>query len=480
MSLLLSVFLFSTLTIFALAAKEEDLITTLPGYDGELPFKMYSGYLPVGNISGSPGMIHYWFIEARKSPETAPVLYWTNGGPGGSGIGAGLLTEMGAIHIEKDLSSKAHSSTNNLKVVLNDYSWNNVANMLYVSQPKGVGYSYCLDESKPCSNDDQTSAQDAYDFFTAFYEHFPEYKKNDFYLTAESYGGIYIPTMLYEMDTRGGFPNLKGAAIGDGCWGSKVGMCAFDTAKSKQIRTEFFSGHAMISQTLKKEILHACDHFKSDAKANTTKCNEKMNELTAATGDFNIYNIYDTCGSNQMNSYEAHFGKNGQVEHTERSHGYGAALNDYPCGMQTAASEWLELPEVIKALHVDGSRKANFKYTWGPAHYSGDLRPLYKKLAEKYSILIYSGDVDGCVPFVGTEEWTRELGFPVTKAWKPWLSQHMGAGGKQRAGYVIEYEAGKDHPFWFATVQGAGHMVPTYKPHFALSLIEKFLKKDFE
>jgi hypothetical protein len=27
---------------------------------------------------------------------------------------------------------------------------------------------------------------------------------------------------------------------------------------------------------------------------------------------------------------------------------------------------------------------------------SGDLRPLYKRLAQKYRMLIYSGDVDAC------------------------------------------------------------------------------------
>jgi carboxypeptidase C (cathepsin A) len=36
--------------------------------------------------------------------------------------------------------------------------------MLYVSQPKGVGFSYCDAGSASCKNDDKTSAQDFYDF----------------------------------------------------------------------------------------------------------------------------------------------------------------------------------------------------------------------------------------------------------------------------------------------------------------------------
>ena len=43
----------------------------------------------------------------------------------------------------------------------------------------------------------------------------------------------------------------------------------------------------------------------------------------------------------------------------------------------------------------------------------------------------------------------------------------------QRAGYAIEYDTHTN--FKFVTIQGSGHMVPTYKPDFALSMITKFL-----
>ena len=58
--------------------------------------------------------------------------------------------------------------------------------MIYVSQPKGVGFSYCEDGPETCANDDLTAAQDAYDFFVAFFEAYPEFQKNEFFLTAES------------------------------------------------------------------------------------------------------------------------------------------------------------------------------------------------------------------------------------------------------------------------------------------------------
>jgi len=102
---------------------------------------------------------------------------------------------------------------------------------------------------------------------------------------------------------------------------------------------------------------------------------------------------------------------------------------------------------------------------------------VYKRLAQKYRIMIYSGDTDACIPFEGSQEWTRELGFPVKKEWRPWTAQHMTRDGQQRAGYVIDYDSGETG-FKYVTIQGAGHLVPTYKPHFALTMITKFLKNE--
>jgi hypothetical protein len=58
---------------------------------------LYSGYLPVGAASGVPGQIHCWLIKSEGNPATDPVVYWINGGPGGSGISTGLLNELGQV-----------------------------------------------------------------------------------------------------------------------------------------------------------------------------------------------------------------------------------------------------------------------------------------------------------------------------------------------------------------------------------------------
>eukprot|EP01050_Picozoa_sp_SAG11_P024579 SAG11_NODE_5277_length_1608_cov_1.106693_2_plen_96_part_00 len=89
-------------------------------------------------------------------------------------------------------------------------------------------------------------------------------------------------------------------------------------------------------------------------------------------------------------------------------------------------------------------------------------------------MLIYSGDADGCVPHVGTEEWTTALGYPVTCSWRPWLSNNT--GGNESAvcvGYTQRF-GGDSKDYRFATIMGSGHEVPTFKPVPAFAMIKRF------
>jgi serine carboxypeptidase-like clade 2 len=82
---------------------------------------------------------------------------------------------------------------------LNDFSWNKEANMLYIESPAGVGFSYC-DSQRYCQFNDETSAQDNLDTLLLFYQKFPELRKNDLYISGESYAGIYVPYLAYQID----------------------------------------------------------------------------------------------------------------------------------------------------------------------------------------------------------------------------------------------------------------------------------------
>jgi hypothetical protein len=112
----------------------------------------------------------------------------------------------------------------------------------------------------------------------------------------------------------------------------------------------------------------------------------------------------------------------------------------------------------------------------GRMHYkqsAGDITELYRKLVQKYRVVIFSGDVDACVPYWGSEKFTASIGGNITKSWHAWTSNSVEDKGEVVAGYAVGY---KD--FEFVTVKGAGHMVATFKPMFALTAFKKFLNAE--
>ena len=102
-----------------------DQIKDLPGSNNlNITFNHFSGYIPVGESK----QIHYWFVESMNDPSNDPVTFWTNGGPGCSGL-IGFLTEQGPFKPNKEMN-----------LVLNPYAWNKVSNMVFVEIPAGVGF----------------------------------------------------------------------------------------------------------------------------------------------------------------------------------------------------------------------------------------------------------------------------------------------------------------------------------------------------
>lgn len=83
-----------------------------------------------------------------------------------------------------------------------------------------------------------------------------------------------------------------------------------------------------------------------------------------------------------------------------------------------------------------------------------------------YKLLKYSGDKDMAVPTMGTENWINNMNPTVTKEWRQYNYTEGTVGG-----YIEDYDGGMT----FATVHGAGHMVPQDQPDIAYFLIGNFI-----
>ncbi|KAM0895118.1 hypothetical protein ACQ4PT_024044 [Festuca glaucescens] len=383
--------------------KAADKITALPGQPPRVNFDQYSGYVTVSEEHFRE--LFYYFVEAPYEPASKPLILWLNGGPGCSSLGYGAMTELGPFRVNSDGKTLSR----------NKHAWNNLANVIFLESPAGVGFSYASKDKNNNDNvGDRRTAEDTFVFLLTWLERFPEYKGRDFYIAGESYGGHYVPqlaTVIKFMNELHGttFINLRGIFVGNPY---------LDEYKNEKGNLEFLWTHGVISDEAWAGILTNCTFSPSD----DWQCFVAANN--PRLGDFDHYNIYaPLCLQDPLT---------GTFSSTSYLAGYDPCAPHY-------VKAYLNNLEVQQAMHT----RANT--SWSSC----------------------SGDMDSVCSITATRLSVKDLNLPVTKPWRPWYTPDSEVGG-----YVQQYEGG----FTFASVRGAGHTVPTYQPKRVLVLLYSFLK----
>lgn len=99
----------------------------------------------------------------------------------------GATTEVGPLvlfDIKEACSSDVCDYTGQLST--NPYSWNNLANIVFVDQPRNVGYSFGYGEGVHSSVD---AGKDFVTFVNGWFKLFPQYANRKVFIAGESYGG---------------------------------------------------------------------------------------------------------------------------------------------------------------------------------------------------------------------------------------------------------------------------------------------------
>lgn len=486
-----------------------DRMTFFPGFDQPLPSAWYSGYLEY-DLEGNRVHTHYVLVEAEDREEGStggdlPLIYWTNGGPGASSL-FGLLTEIGPLMLSDDsLETDSYRETGIPTPIYNPHTWTRLGSLLMIDQPAPVGFSYCNDDyanstSHNCGDiawTDELSSLNAYTALKTFFEtKFPCLASNDLYLTGESYGGIYVPTLarrIFEDQQRtrpppvvGNDPdphpvswNLKGFAVGDGCLGTHTSMCGVLGSNAGFVdywHLWFMAGHHQMPLNDFGKVMKACSHsdgpgFLTSGSRDDDLCKAAVAMARKEVGGFFEYALYDECTYRNGLKWKKRLGIHGVHGHDDDD-GLTGALNDYPCGAGPVLEQYLALGDVIQdAFHVRSTffevdnAEGDFRYT--PTE--PDLEDFYKEVNGKLRVLVYNGDTDPAITSFATQNWTSHLGFTPTESgkWRPWTVD----GCQRMGGYVERYEGGFD----FLTIRGAGHMVPTYKPAASFAFLRAWL-----
>eukprot|EP00754_Rhynchopus_humris_P035352 Rhum_TRINITY_DN16872_c0_g1::Rhum_TRINITY_DN16872_c0_g1_i1::g.164734::m.164734 len=399
--------------------------------------KQYAGRYEIDQGTKS---YFYWAFEARNKSKDTPTILWMTGGPGCSSELA-LLFENGPCH-----ANEAGTGTVN-----NPYSWNSNANLVYIDQPAGVGFS----EGKMNDKDEAMVAADMYAFLQALFKDHPDWN-TEFYVFGESYGGHYAPATAHKV-WQGGQAgegikiNLAGLGVGNGLTDPEVqykyyGQQGFNWSTTVQ-------GHPVFT-------LQQYEQMQSEIPA----CIAAIKSCNNGGGDQVCINAQSLCNADFLSPYTA------------------TGLNPYDitkkcavpplCYNFTNIDTYLNSAELQQAIGVNKKWEscnyqvnADFAADW--MHNFQDQVP--DLLTHGVRVLIYAGDYDYVCNWIGNKAWTMDLAWPGKAGFNAATDNAWTVAGKT-AGRIRSHAG-----FNFLQVHAAGHMVPADQPEAALQMVNSFV-----
>ena len=479
--------------VYLSAEQEADAVEYLPGWSPlPLPSQQFSGFLDA-NEEGTLQM-HYQFVECETNPSEAPLLGWFNGGPGASSL-YGFYVELGPFLLsDTSVEGSEYERTGIPQLQYNEYGWQKVANVLVLSMPPPIGYSYCLPTGPSATGNDcgawndTSTAAVTYHALTSWLKRFPQYAQSKVWLSGESYAGVYVPEIVKNIlaNQPANGIDLQGFLVGDAC--TPPAICGSEKV-GPLWNIEFLYGKGAFSNKLYAEIHASCSDDELATGVTTQICTDSVNKIGPEAGGYWAYAFYDDCwyendirrqrqrralslaggasyhrgtpgyyeyygpplhssaiGRQRRQAAASSSGKKSVGQVVENAMGFPADRvvdypNGYQCGGPAAQVEWLGLDEVKKALNVpqeavffQSDNGVGFTYIFSET----DLVSWYKRIIaeNKLRIVVYNGDTDPCINSLQAQDWTSKLGFAETQSWRPWTvdgCQHMG-------GYVTRCE----------------------------------------
>ncbi|EEB05949.2 serine carboxypeptidase Sxa2 [Schizosaccharomyces japonicus yFS275] len=151
-------------------------VSSLPLLNGDMP-ALYAGYLNVSASSTSPHSIFYAYAPSEQGSDD--LIVWLQGGPGCAGT-IGLFAENGPVRFGPGDSAPVRS----------EHSWTRYADVLYLDQPFGTGFSYAVTEADYTTTMDAASAE-FIAFLDGFFDAYPDTASKRLFFVGESYGSFW-------------------------------------------------------------------------------------------------------------------------------------------------------------------------------------------------------------------------------------------------------------------------------------------------
>ena len=388
-------------------------IERLPPTQGE----QFAGLINVDEDNN--GEIFYWIFKCKN--ESAPLLIWLEGGPGIPGSFQ-VFYGMGPYRISHDL-----------KVSLNNETWNNDYHLLFFDNPVGVGYS-SIQNNAFVTNEEQVATQLAI-AIDKILNLYPEFSNTKLYLFGESYGAKYVSSLAYYVLHNDLYSwDFSGLGIGDGL---------VDTPTQISTFANFIYYHGIASLKEKQ--------FIEDLQNQFTEAYNNEDYNTASDIFWNIN--YFVQFKNVINFYDVDCD-------------ISCGLQDYMWG---AYSKLLDEPLIKQQLNVPLNYTFNSQQPQASAALNPDVcksvAPLFVSLLDNYKILIYQGTLDMICNAAGNDLWLSLIDWDGNTDFQQQNKQNW-FDGVNVAGWFRQQDN-----LTQIVLPNAGHFVPMDQPSRARTMV---------
>ncbi|KAI4305898.1 hypothetical protein L6164_029229 [Bauhinia variegata] len=422
------------------SASSRSIVNNLPGF-GDLPFKLETGYIGVGDREEL--QLFYYFVESERNSMTDPLLIWLVGGPGCSALSA-FFYENGPF-----LFNYANFTGTLPKLELNPNTWSKILNVIYVDVPVGAGFSYST-TPQGYYTDDQRSIENLYEFLQKWLMDHPEFESNPLYIGGGSYSGIFAAPFVqkvYQGSKAGVTPlmNIQGYVL------ASPMIDIFLNTNSKVL---FAHQLSLISDKLYESIKASCNGDYVNIDPDNIKCVSDYEAYSELVSDLCLPNIHEpACLSGHHENQRILF----EDSHITSQSKFWCRDNYF-----VFSEVWANDDSVRKALNVrEGTKQQFLRCNKTDLKYTKNIQSViqyhHNLTNTNLRSLIYCGDVDFMTPHIGAQSFIQSLNLTVKNTWNAWIVDG------QVAGYTEAYE-NKEFHLTYATVKATGHVAQMYKP----------------
>ena len=385
-----------------------------------------------------------FFYAIRGDPnatkrQSAPLILFLQGGPGATSLFSDFL-ETGPQKLIIANNAQGYA------LVEREHAWTKHANMLYVDNPIGTGFSYTMDP-RGFSTTDREIADNLVNFLGKFLNKHPEYQPLDFWIFCESYGGkmtAYFGAALAKAIAAGSIKvNFKGVEIGDG-WVDPID-CMYSYGPYLQTFSQLSPAEAANITQYAEFAQNALEEGNGTEATNWWSAQQSV--ISWDTAGINWYNslyYYDYTADNQLDMF--------------------------------LGSNFTTMLGSIIPPNVSYNFQSSDVFSFMGGSFMNDgITQIDEILAAGYEVNILTGQVDLIVDVVCMESWVKKLMWPELPAF--WQSPRYPinvAGQQNIGGFVQQY---KNLRIW--NVNLAGHMVPLDNPPVAEIMVATIVGDDY-